>query len=207
MGLTEVFHRRSDGNPDGPALSTPTVRPSVAEQFATLKRLGLEPESGVTPEEVARDRDASRILKQHPYVAALHCMARDEDADYTHHPRVTTIDLDHVIGPDSYPDLVRKLASAAGTTRDLGEVHGGVDEERRRWIVRFRIGRVTRELHPRLDHDHADLDVLPWLFDAVCVPGQASAHVRHGQRMTVAFVARWHVDELQRVLDRWAFAA
>ena len=116
-------------------------------------------------------------------------------------------DLNHVVGPDAYPDLVRKLAAAAGTSSELGEVHGGVDQARRRWVVRFRVGRVTRELHPHLDHDHADLQVLPWLFDAVCVPGQASAHVRHGQRITVAYVPRWHVDELQRVLNRWAFAA
>lgn len=207
MGLTEVFQRRSDGSPDGTTLSTPTLRPSVAEQFSTLARLGLEPQDGVDVEQVARDRDAVRILKQHPYVAAMHCMARDVDGGYTHHPRVTTVDLDHVVGPDSYPDLVRKLAATAGSTEALGEVHGGVDEERRRWVVRFRVGRVTRELYPHLDHDHADLDVLPWLFDAVCLPGMCSAHVRHGQRITVAYVPRWHVDELQRVLDRWAFAA
>lgn len=207
MTLSEVFQRHSDGNPETTPFSSPTVRPSVAEQYATLARLGLEPQDGVDVAEVSRDPKAGRILKAHPYVAAMHCMARGADGDYTHHPRVTSVDLEHVVGPSSYPDLVHKLAAAAGTTDLLSEVHGGVDEKRDRWVVRFKVGRVTRELHPRRDHDLADLDLLPWLFDAVCAGGVQPAHVRHGQRITVAYVPRWHVDELQRVLGRWAFAA
>ena len=207
MALNDVFARHSDGRPDSPALVTPAIRPSAREQLATLDRLGLSAQDGVTETDLVGDKEVAQAVRRHPYVAALHCLARDGDGQLTHHPHVTMVDLEHVVGPDSYPDLVRKLAAAAGSTADLGEVHGGVDHERSRWIVRFRLGRITRELHPRLDHDNADLEVLPWIFDAVCMPGQASAYVRHGQRITVAYVPRWHVDELQRVLDRWAFAA
>ncbi|OLT16747.1 hypothetical protein BJF80_05355 [Serinicoccus sp. CUA-874] len=207
MNITEVFARRSDGSPDRTALVTPARRPTPRDQLTTLERLGLEAQDGVTAEELRADREIAQALHDHPFVAAMHCLARDPEGNLTHHPRVTTVDLEHVVGPDSYPDLVRKLAAAAGSTPQLSEVRGSQDRERNRWVVRFRVGRVTRELHPRLDHDRADLEVLPWLVDAVCLPGQASAHVRHGQRITVAYVPRWHVDELQRVLDRWAFTA
>ena len=207
MRLSEVFARHSDAGDDAPMLVTPAIRPSAREQLATLERLGLSPQDGVTEADLLADAEVAQAVRQHPYVAVMHCLARDTDGELTHHPHVTTVDLEHVVGPDSYPDLVRKLATAAGSTGELGEVRGGVDRERNRWVVRFRLGRITREIHPRLDHDCADLDVLPWIFDAVCLPGQASAYVRHGQRITVAYVPRWHVDELQRVLDRWAFAA
>ncbi|WP_298887364.1 hypothetical protein [uncultured Serinicoccus sp.] len=207
MRLSEVFARHSDASSDAPMLVTPAIRPSAREQLATLERLGLSPQEGVTEADLLADREVAQAVRQHPYVAVMHCLARDADGELTHHPHVTTVDLEHVVGPDSYPDLVRKLAAAAGSTSELGEVRGGVDRERDRWVVRFRLGRITREIHPRLDHDYADMDVLPWIFDAVCLPGQASAFVRHGQRITVAYVPRWHVDELQRVLDRWAFAA
>ncbi|WP_299520370.1 hypothetical protein [uncultured Serinicoccus sp.] len=207
MRLSEVFARHSAADDDAPMLVTPAIRPSAREQLATLERLGLSPQDGVTEADLLADREVAQAVRQHPYVAVMHCLARDADGGLTHHPHVTTVDLEHVVGPDSYPDLVRKLAAAAGSTSELGEVRGGVDRERNRWVVRFRLGRITREIHPRLDHDNADLDVLPWIFDAVCLPGQASAFVRHGQKITVAYVPRWHVDELQRVLDRWAFAA
>ncbi|WP_151526693.1 hypothetical protein [Serinicoccus kebangsaanensis] len=207
MNLSEVFARHSDGSPDATALVTPASRPSARDQLATLERLGLSAQDGVTAADIAQDREAAQALRQHPYVAAMHCLARAPDGSLTHHPQVTIVDLEHVVGPDSYPDLVRSLAATAGSTSELSEVRGSQDPARNRWVVRFRLGRVTRELHPRLDHDLADPEVLPWIFDAVCLPGQASAHVRHGQHVTVAYVPRWHVDELQRVLNRWASTA
>lgn len=207
MGLTEVFQRRSDGSSEPATPVPPPVRPSVAEQVATLSRLGLEPEDGVTATDVAADREAALLLKRHPYAAALHCLARDADGGFTHHPRVTTVDLEHVVGPDSYPALVRKLAEAAGTSHLLGELTGGVDRARGRWLLRFTIGGVTREIHPRLDHDRADPAVMPEIFDAVAGPGQKAAYVRHGQTISVAYVPTRHAAELQRVLDRWASLA
>ncbi|AXH96577.1 hypothetical protein [Ornithinimicrobium avium] len=179
----------------------------MAEQFATLTRLGLEPQAGVTAADVAKDRDAALLLKRHPYVAAMHCLARDADGDLTSHPRVTTVDLEHIVGPDSYPDLLRKLSTAAGTRYLLQDVSGGVHPDRSRWVVRFTFDGLTREIHPRLDHDRADPVVMPELFDAVAGPGQGAAHVRHGQTISVAYVPRRHVAELQRVLDQWATTA
>ena len=155
MALADVFQRRSDGSSEPPTPVPPPVRPSVAEQIATLARLGLEPQ-GVTAADVAADKDATLLLKRHPYAAALHCLARDADGAFTHHPRVTTVDLEHVVGPDSYPALVRKLADAAGTSHLLGEVTGGIDRAGARWVLRFTFDDVTREIHPRLDHDRAD---------------------------------------------------
>lgn len=207
MALSDVFARRSDGSSEGPTPVPPPVRPSVAEQFATLTRLGLEPQDGVTAHEVAQDRDAAILLKRHPYVAAMHSLARDDAGDLTHHPRVTTVDLEHVVGPDSYPDLLRKLATTAGTTYLLGEVTGGVRPELSRWVLRFTFDGLTRELHPRLDQHQADLAVMPEIFDAVSGPGQGAVHVRHGQTLTVAYVPQRHVGELQRVLDQWAMTA
>ncbi|ANS79573.1 hypothetical protein SGUI_2177 [Serinicoccus hydrothermalis] len=207
MNLTEVFARHSDGNPDTAALVTPVPRPSIKDQLATLDKLGLHAQDGVTAADIADDPQAAKALKQHPYVAAMHCLARDDDGGLTHHSQVTVVDLEHVVGPDSWADLVRSLAAAARSTSELGEVRVRQDPDRNRWVVRFQLGRVTRELHPRLDHDLADPEVLPWLFDAVCLPGWASAHVVHGQHVTVAYVDRWHVEELQRVLNMWKFAA
>ncbi len=207
MALSDVFARRSDGSSEAATPVPPPVRPSVAEQFATLTRLGLEPQADVTAADVAKDRDAALLLKRHPYVAAMHAMARDADGDLTHHPRVTTVDLEHLVGPDSYPDLVRKLATAAGTTYLLQDVSGDVHPDRGRWVVRFTFDGLTREVHPRLDHDRADPVVMPELFDAVAGPGQGAAHVRHGQTITVAYVPRRHVAELQRVLDQWKMTA
>ncbi len=207
MALSDVFARRSDGSSEAPPPVPPPTRPSVAEQFATLARLGLEPHDGVTAADVAKDRDAALLLKRHPYVAAMHAMARDADGELTSHPRVTTVDLEHVVGPDSYPDLLRKLATAAGTTYLLADVTGGVDRERGRWVVRFTFDGLTREIHPRLDHHRADPVVMPELFDAVAGPGQGAAHVRHGQTISVAYVPRRHVQELQRVLHQWSTTA
>ncbi|GGK72779.1 hypothetical protein [Ornithinimicrobium pekingense] len=204
MGLADVFQRRSDGSSEPPTPVPPPVRPSVAEQFATLSRLGLEPQDGVTATDVSADREAAILLKRHPYTAALHCLARDPGGGFTSHPRVTTVDLEHVVGPDSYPALVRKLADAAGTAHLLGDVVGGVDRERGRWVLRFTFDGVTREIHPRLDHDRADAGVMPEIFDAVAGPGQRAAQVRHGQTISVAYVPSRHEGELQRVLDRWA---
>lgn len=203
MGLAEVFQRRSDGSSEPPTPVPPPVRPSVGEQMATLSRLGLQPE-GVTAGDITADREATLLLKRHPYAAALHCLARDPDGGFTHHPRVTTVDLEHVVGPDSYPDLVRKLATTAGTSHLLGEVVGGVDRERGRWLLRFTIDGLTREIHPRLDHDRADPLVMSEIFEAVAGPGQKPAQVRHGQTISVAYVPARHAGELQRVLDRWA---
>src|SRR5690606_16302996 len=152
----EVFQRRSDGSSEPPTPVPPPARPSVAEQVATLARLGLEPTDGVTAADIAADRDAALLVKRHPYAAAMHCLARDAGGNFTHHPRVVTVDLEHVVGPDSYPALVRKLAEGAGTTHLLDEVIGGVDRERGRWVLRFTFGGLTREIHPRLDHDRAD---------------------------------------------------
>lgn len=207
MGLSDVFARRSDGSSEAATPVPPPVRPSVAEQFATLTRLGLEPQAGVTAADVARDREAALLLKRHPYVAAMHALARDAAGGLTHHPRVTTVDLEHVVGPDSYPELVRKLATAAGTTYLLQDVSGGVDAERGRWVVRFTFDGLTREVHPRLDHDRGDPVVMPELFDAVAGPGQGVAHVQHGQTVTVAYVPARHAQELQRVLRQWAMTA
>lgn len=207
MGIAEVFARRSDGSSEPATLVPPPVRPSVAEQFATLARLGLEPQDGVTASEVAADRDAALILKRHPYAAALHALARDESGNLTHHPRVTTVDLEHMVGPDSYPDLMVKLAATAGTSDLLTGVSGGAQPELGRWLLRFTFDGLTRELHPRLDHQRADLGVMPDLFDAVAGPGQDAVHVRHGQTISVAYVPSRHAAELQRVLDGWAMQA
>lgn len=207
MGLTDVFQRRSDGSSEPATPVPPPVRPSVSEQLATLSRLGLEPEDGLTAADVAADREAAQLLKRHPYAAALHCLARDPDGGFTHHPRVVTVDLEHVVGPDSYPALVRKLAGAAGTSHLLGDVSGGVDPARGRWVLRFTIGGVTREIHPRRNRDRADPWVMAEIFDAVAGPGQKAAHVRHGQTISVAYVPSRHAGELQRVLDRWASLA
>ena len=207
MGLADVFQRRSDGSSEPATPVPPPVRPSVAEQLATLSRLGLEAQDGVTATEITADRDATLLLKRHPYAAALHCLARDADGGFTHHPRVTTVDLEHVVGPDSYPALVRRLAAAAGTSHLLGEITGGLDRERGRWVLRFACGGVTREIHPRYDHDRVDPAVLTEIFDAVAGPGQKAAQVRHGQTVTVAYVPSRHAGELQRVLDHWAALA
>lgn len=206
MALADVFQRRSDGSSEPPTPVPPPVRPSVAEQVATLSRLGLEPQ-GITAADIAADRDAALLLKRHPYAAAMHSLARDADGALTHHPRVTTVDLEHVVGPDSYPALVRKLAETAGTSHLLGEVTGGVDRERGRWLLRFTFDDVTREIHPRLDHDRADPGVMTEIFESVAGPGQKPAQVRHGQTISVAYVPSRHAGELQRVLDRWASLA
>ena len=207
MGLADVFQRRSDGSPEPATPVPPPVRPTVAEQVATLSRLGLEPQDGVTAADLTGDREAALLLKRHPYTAALHCLARDTEGSFTHHPRVVTVDLEHVVGPDSYPNLVRKLAAAAGTSHLLREVSGDVDRQRGRWVLRFTFDGLTREIHPRLDHDRADPAVMTEIFDAVAGPGQRSAQVRHGQTISVAYVPARHVGELQRVLDRWASLA
>lgn len=206
MALADVFQRRSDGSSEPPTPVPPPVRPSVAEQVATLSRLGLEPQ-GLTAADIAADTDAALLVKRHPYAATMHCLARDDDGAFTHHPRVTTVDLEHVVGPESYPSLVRKLADAAGTTHLLREVVGGVDRERGRWILRFTFDGLTREIHPRLDHDRADPAVMTEIFEAVAGPGQRAAQVRHGQTISVAYVPSRHAGELQRVLDRWASLA
>lgn len=206
MGIADVFSRRSDGSSEAATPVPPPVRPSVAEQVATLSRLGLEPD-GVSPADLAQDKEAALLIKRHPYVATMHGLARDADGGFTHHPRVTTVDLEHMVGPDSYPDLVRKLADAAGTSGMLGAVTGSVDRARGRWTLRFTFDGLTREIHPLLDHDRADADVLTEIFDAVAGPDQRPAHVRHGQTITVAYVPSRHRAELQRVLDRWAMQA
>lgn len=206
MGIADVFNRRSDGSSEGPTPVPPPVRPSVAEQVATLTRLGLEPD-GVSAADLAADQEAAVLIKRHPYVAAMHGLARDADGGFTHHPRVVTADLEHVVGPDSYPNLVRKLADAAGTSGMLGEVTGSRDEARGRWTLRFTFDGLTREIHPLLDHDRADADVLTEIFEAVAGPDQRPAKVRHGQTVTVAYVPSRHRAELQRILDRWAMQA
>lgn len=206
MGLADVFSRRSDGSSEAATPVPPPVRPSVAEQVATLSRLGLEPD-GVSPADLAEDREAAALIKAHPYVATMHALARDADGAFTHHPRVVTVDLEHVVGPDSYPDLVRKLADAAGTSAMLGEATGTVDEARGRWTLRFTFDGLTREIHPLHDHDRADVDVLREIFEAVAGPDQRPAQVRHGQTVSVAYVPSRHRAELQRVLDRWASQA
>ncbi|HSP60976.1 MAG TPA: hypothetical protein VLO09_07935 [Ornithinimicrobium sp.] len=204
MGAFEMFTRGNDGSEEPSTPVPPPVRPSVGEQLGTLARLGLETQDGVSAQDVADDRDAAGWVKLHPYVAVLQVMARGEDGSLTRHPRVTTVDLDHLVGPESYPELVRKLADAAGTTHLLSEVEGGVDEERGRWLVRFTFDDVTREIHPRRDHDRADPVVMPELFSAVAGAGQRPAYVRHGRSMTVAYVPARHAGELQRVFSRWA---
>lgn len=206
MGIADVFSRRSDGSSEAATPVPPPVRPSVAEQVATLSRLGLEPD-GVTVADLTEDREAALLCKQHPYVATMHALARDEDGELTHHPKVATVDLEHVVGPDSYPDLVRKLADAAGTSAMLRDVTGSEDRARGRWTLRFTFGGLTREIHPLLDHDRADADVLTEIFEAVAGPDQRPASVRHGQTVTVAYVPSRHRAELQRVLDRWAMQA
>ena len=206
MGIADVFSRRSDGSSEAATPVPPPVRPSVAEQVATLSRLGLEP-VGVTVADLTDDREATLLIKKHPYVATMHGMARDQEGNLTHHPKVTTVDLEHVIGPDSYPDLVRKLAGAAGTLGMLSDVTGSVDRARGRWTLRFTFGGLTREIHPLLDHDRADADVLPEIYQAVAGPDQRPAKVRHGQTVTVAYVPSQHRAELQRILDRWAMQA
>lgn len=202
MGLAEVFQRRSDGSAEPPTRVPPPTPPSVAEQVATLTRLGLEPQ-GVTVADIEADRDAALLLRRHPYVAALHCLSRDGDG-LTSHPRVTTIDLEHVVGPDSYLHLLRRLAGTAGTADLLEEVSGGVDQPRGRWILRFTFDGVTREIHPRLDGDRVDPLVLREIAEAVAGPTLRPALVRHGQRVSLAYVPPRHAGELQRVLDAWA---
>lgn len=204
MGPFDIFTRGDDGSEERPTPVPPPVRPSVGEQLGTLARLGLEAQDGVSAADIAEDRDAVGWVKLHPYVAVLQVMARAEDGSLTRHPRVTTVDLDHLVGPESYPELVRKLADAAGTSHLLSDVVGGLDEERGRWQVRFTFDDVTREIHPRRDHDRADPVVMPELFTAVGGAGQRPAYVRHGRSMTVAYVPARHAGELQRVFSRWA---
>lgn len=139
MGIADVFTRRSDGRPEPPTPMPPSARPSLRDQLSTLSRLGLEP-VGTTTEEIAGDREVTAWARLHPYAATMHALARGEDGELTHHPRVTTVGLEHMVGPDSYPDLVRKLADAAGTTGLLGEVTGAVDTQRGRWVLRFTFG-------------------------------------------------------------------
>jgi hypothetical protein len=206
MGIADVFTRRSDGRSEPATPVPPPVRPSLRDQLATLARLGLEP-VGATAEEIAGDREVVAWARQHPYVATMHALARGQDGELTAHPRVTTVDLEHVVGPDSYPDLVRKLAATAGTTGLLGDVSGSVDRARGRWVLRFTVGGLTREIHPLLDGTRADADVLTEIFQAVAGPDQRPASVRHGQTVTVAYVPSRHRAELQRVLDRWASLA
>ncbi len=190
MGIADVFTRRSDGRSEPATPVPPPTRPSLRDQLATLARLGLEP-VGTTVQEIVEDREVLAWARQHPYVAPLHALARGEDGELTSHPRVTTVDLEHVVGPGSYPDLVRKLAATAGTTGLLGDVSGSVDRARGRWVLRFTVGGLTREIHPLLDGTRADADVLTEIF----------------QTVTVAYVPSRHRAELQRVLDRWASLA
>lgn len=206
MSLADVFSRRSDGSSEAARPVTPPARPSVAQQLATLTRLGLEPQ-GVSAADLAADPEAAALIKAHPYVAAMHALARDSDGAFTHHPRVVTVDLEHLVGPDSYPNLVRRLADAAGTAGLLGEVSGSRDDERARWTLRFTFDGLTREIHPLLDHDRADADVLPEIYAAVAGPDQRPAQIRHGQTVTVAYVPSRLRAELQRVLDLWASQA
>lgn len=207
MGIADVFRRRSDGSSEAATPVPPPIRPSITEQLATLSRLGIEPEHGVTAEEIAGDREAAGWVKRHPYAALLHCLSRDDDGNLTHHPRVVSADLEHVVGPESYPALLRRLAAAAGTSHLLEDVSGGLDPERGRWTVRFTFGGLTQEIHPLFDRDRADPGVMTELFKAVAGPGQWPAQVRHGQLITVVYAPRRHAGELQRVLDRWASTA
>lgn len=204
MGIADVFRRRSDGSSEGPTPVPPPMRPSISEQLTTLSRLGVEPGHGVDAKVIAQDREAAAWVKRHPYAALLHCLSRDRDGKLTHHPRVVSVDLEHVVGPDSYPNLLRRLAEGAGTSHLLQEVSGDLDRERGRWVVRFTFDGLTEQIHPRLDHDRADPVVLPVLYGAVAGKGQRPAHVRHGQMVTVVYAATRHAAELQRVLDRWA---
>ena len=204
MGAFEIFTRGKDSSEEPPTPVPPPVRPSVGEQLGTLARLGLETEGGVGAQDIADHPDAAGWIKLHPYVAILQVMARGEDGSLTRHPRVTTVDLDHLVGPDSYPELVCKLADAAGTTHLLERVEGGVDEERGRWVVRFTFEDLTREIHPRRMQDRVDPVVMPELFAAVAGAGQRPAYARHGRSMTVAYVPARHAGELQRVFSRWA---
>ena len=206
MGILDVFSKRGSGSPEPPAAVPPAQKPSVAVQVQTLSRLGLEPQDGVTAEVIAQDPEAAAWVRRHPYAALVHCLARDPDGDLTHHPKVVHIDPGFVKDADSYPAVLRRLAEAAGTSDLLQDVSGELDRDHDRCVLRFTVDGLTREIHPRLNHDRADLDVMQDLYEAVSGPGQRHAQIGHGQDVTVAYVPARHAAELQRVFDTWAWS-